>query len=190
MSEHLFHKVSWHQVATVRARQAVQIINQMSRADILDPNIAKTLDGLAAKQVLVVPELVVSAIDGARREESREDSDGWGGRFMRSVAFMDVTIPFRGDEDGFRVTPSHSPLGLRAEIRHDSLLLTLPDDGQVQAGVDRFVERVSGALDSLRKEVEAWQPQFRQAVQSAFQTRREEIEEQSKRDGALKFPVR
>ncbi|MGX9117890.1 hypothetical protein ACWTU6_14585 [Mesorhizobium sp. BHbsci] len=187
MSEHLFQGPSWHQEFEARVRKAIDTVARMPRDEVSNPASAGILDELARSFRFDVPTLLVDQKSGNRREERRVTEDGWGERVNHSFPIMDITIPFSGDPDGFRLHPSHSPHGLRATIRSGSIVLSLPDDDRVQSAVDSFEGRVSQTLDLLRREVATSEPLLATAIENAFQQRHKEVEEQSRRDGNLSF---
>ena len=106
------------------------------------------------------------------------------------VTFVDVAIPFTGDAKSFELAPNACQIiGGDWEIRGQELIVTLPDDQNLQRDIDGFVAIVSSNLDKLRAEAAQAQGNIQRAVENAANQRRAEIADEKERDKSRNFPI-
>ena len=74
-------------------------------------------------------------------------------------------------------------------IRGQELIVTLPDDQNLQRDIDGFVAIVSSNLDKLRAEAAQAQGNIQRAVENAANQRRAEIADEKERDKSRNFPI-
>jgi hypothetical protein len=181
--------MSWAARKEMAAQSAVAAVNGLNRHAMLDPSLAGELDEIVRYHSLDVATLQPDQITGSRRGVERTIDD-FGMRQNVTIQVMDIKIPFRGDPDSFRLSPSYCTLpSQRCEVENDHLLVTIADDTNVQRNVDQFVQQITQNLDALRGEVANWIPQLRAALAQVASARMKEIASQNERDKALKFKV-
>jgi hypothetical protein len=190
MSERLFQG-SWHSVWTHTIRTAVDDVGKLDRKVFSDPALAGHLQRIAEKYSFDVARINKEGIHADRRETEREGQDAWGDRRVFKQTWLDVTIPFTGDAESFKIAPSRSIIpSHHCTIGGDALTITIPDDASTDNAVQTFVSQVSQNLDGLRAEYEQSKPQLEQAIKSAADRRKEQIDAERDRDKKLSFPVR
>jgi hypothetical protein len=170
-------------------RVAVAAVRNLDRETISDPGLASILDKIVNYHTLQVAVFQPGLIKGKRRGVARVISEFGESRNV-TIQVMDVTIPFQGDADSFRLSPSYCTIpSLRCDIEDDHLLVTMADDANVQRNVDQFVQQVTQNLEALRSEVANWVPQIRATLDQVASARMKEIASQDERDKGLKFKV-
>ncbi|MHC1946492.1 hypothetical protein IF803_19090 [Bradyrhizobium sp. UFLA06-06] len=127
---------------------------------------------------------------GKRRTEKRKISD-YGRDVTIDVDIIDVIIPFDGYPKSFQIAPSHcNVIDIPAMITHENgLRISLPDDQNLDRAVNFFIERVSGNLSTLEKELQNVGPRMLQSAQSAIHQRLQRIRERQERDKTRSFPI-
>jgi hypothetical protein len=190
MPEALF-RAPFYPVWQQTIQKAVHEVNSLDRKLFANPALAGHLQAIAQKYSLEIAQLQKDKIEGAARQQQAVVNDGWGGRQSITQGWLDVTIPFTGDPESFRIRPSRSLIPSQtAEIRQHQLVISLPDDGSAEQAVQSFVSQVNQNLDSLRTEYEQAKPQLEQALQQAASSQRERTSAEGERDKKMSFPVR
>jgi hypothetical protein len=186
--ERLFQH-SLYAVFEQRKSLAVQEVENLDRSILRDPSVGGALQKIAAKH-----ELDVTRFEGEttakRRIEERDASDGFGDRHRIKTPWYDVSIPFVGDADSFRIMPSRCSIPDRhARINQNQLMISVPDDAGTDAAVENFKSIVKGNLQTLQFELQQMKPQLEQAIQQAADRRRAELDAQDTRDKSQSFRV-
>jgi hypothetical protein len=190
MTERLFQGF-WHSAWTHAIQKAVEDVDGLDRKIFSDPALAGHLQRIAEKYSFDVARIKKEGIQATRRETARAGRDAWGDQRVFKQTWLDVTIPFTGEAESFKIAPSRSLIPSHgASIGRDALTLTIPDDERAQSEVDTFVSQVSQNLDGLRAEYEQSKPQLQQAINSAADRRKAQIDAERERDKKLSFPVR
>jgi ribosomal protein S21 len=106
------------------------------------------------------------------------------------VTWLDVSIPFVGEAETFRIGPSSMALlNNRATIGHNTLTVSVADDERAESAVQDFKRMVEGNLHSLRAEYERNKPQLEQTIQQAATHRKAQIDAEDARDKGRSFRV-
>jgi len=188
MAEHLFSG-SYHEVRDNAIRQALDRVRSLTGRELLSPGLAGELDRIAANYRFNVATLRGDQRSGKRRVERRRKSD-YGHTIEVEVPFIDVTIPYVGDPNSFEVAPSHSNIiEYRVVVQPGALLITFPDDQNLDRDVNDFLHRVGENLDRLREESENLQAQVRSQIGAFADTRVTEAKAQNERDKGRSFPI-
>lgn len=189
MPERLFAG-SWHAAWQDTLRRAADDVLKLDRKLFSDPALGGHLKKIADKYSVEIARIIKDGIRAKRRETERDIIDGWGERRRVKQTWLDVTIPFSGEAESFKIAPSrpiipsnHSTIGANA------LTLTIPDDESAQGTVDTFVAQISQNLDALRAEYEQSKGQLEQIIQNTANQRKQQIEAERARDQKLNFPV-
>jgi hypothetical protein len=181
--------ISWGAQKIAVEQSAIEDVKKLDRHTLLDPGLAGVLDKIASHYSLDVATLEPNAISGSRRGVERAVDD-FGMTRNVTIQVMDIRIPFRGEAQSFRFSPSYCSIpSQRCDVKNDHLLITLADDANVQKNVDQFVQQISQNLDGLRNEVGSWLPQLRALLDQIASARMKEIAAQNERDKNLKFKV-
>jgi hypothetical protein len=186
--EVLFQK-SFHQVWQQMLAQAAQDVQKLDRKLFSDPALAGHLVKIAAKYGVEVAQLDGEAT-AKRRSEEKERDDGWGGRHRVTITWLDVSIPFVGEAETFRVAPSSwSSPNNEVVIGANKLTISVIDDDRAETVVENFKKTVGGNLQTLRSEYERVKPELEQRIQQAANDRKAQIDAEDARDKARSFRV-
>ena len=129
------------------------------------------------------------AVSAKAREDETVIHDYGESRIVKH-AMLDVTIPFSGDSNSFKLRPSQCALlSQRISLGETSLTLSVQDDQNAQREVDSVVNQLMKNLDALRAEYDQSKPQMEQAIQQAAESRKAKIVSENDRDKNLTFKV-
>jgi hypothetical protein len=180
---------SLYAVFELRKSLAIQDVENLDRFILRDPSLGGALQKIATKHELNVARFQ-GEITAKRRIEDRDVSDGFGGSHRVKAPWYDVSIPFVGDADSFRIAPSRCSIPDRhARITQNELMISVPDDASTDAAVEKFKSIVNGNLQTLQSELQQMKPQLEQAIQQAADRRRAELDAQDARDKSRSFRV-
>src|SRR5207237_10222631 len=130
------HQKSWPALWQHMLKQAVDDVGKLDRRTFSDPTIGGALQKIAEKYTVEVATIQPGA-SATRRVVEKEGNDGWGGRRMFKQTWLNVSIPFSGEAESFRVSPSRCSIpSKRARIGNNELTISVIDDdnaaGQVK----------------------------------------------------------
>lgn len=186
--ETLFQK-SWHQVWTLMVREAVSDVEKLPRSAFSDPALAGKLQKIAAKHDADIARFE-GEITAKRHETEREGRDSWGDYRVMKQKWLEVTIPFKGEAECFRIAPSRSAIPQhQAAIGAQSLMITIPDDAGADQAVQSFIQILNGNLSTLRTEYEQVKHQLQEAIDQAVARRQAQIKEEDELDSKRTFRV-
>jgi hypothetical protein len=186
--ERLFQK-SLHAIFEHAKAQALQEVDNLDRPILGNPALGGVLQKITAKHDLDVARFE-GEITARRRTEDRRVSDGFGDSQVVKSSSLDVSIPFVGDPESFRIMPSRCGVPDRqATIERNALIITIPDDADAERAIDHFKGIVNGNLQALRSEYEQMKPQIEQAIQAAVDRRKAQIGAQRELDKGRSFRV-
>jgi hypothetical protein len=139
-------------------------------------------------------EIEVASFEGEmtakRRTEEREGQDGWGDYRKIKTTWLDVSLPFVGEAETFRVGPSSMAVpNHRATIDQRAVTISVVDGEGAEGEVQDFKKLVEGNLETLRTEYERAKPQLEQAIQQAVTHRKAQIDAEDARDKGRSFRV-
>lgn len=192
MRDRLFSQ-SWFAVWDHIKKTAVAEVNGLDRDLFSKSELGSALQKIVEKYEINVARLNTDpkAIVADPIEEERVVDDfGW--RRPIKIKRLQVSVPFTGDADTLKITPSRSTLLSNVvELGPNSINFTIPDDQNADNEVTRICTAVQGNLDVLRQEYEQAKPQLEQAVSQAAERRKAEIANEGQRDTAHRtFTVR
>jgi hypothetical protein len=186
--ERLFQK-SLYAVFEHAKAQAVQEVDNLDRAILGNPALGGILQKITTKYDLDVARFE-GEITARRRTEERRVSDGFGGAHVVNSASLDVSIPFVGNPESFRIMPSRCGVPDRqATVERNALVVTIPDDANAESAIEHFKGIVSGNLQTLRAEYGQMKLQMEQAIQAAVDRRKAQIGAQQELDKGRSFRV-
>jgi rhamnose utilization protein RhaD (predicted bifunctional aldolase and dehydrogenase) len=117
-------------------------------------------------------------------------SDGFGGHHHVKEPWLDVSVPFVGDADSFRIASSNCSIpDRRVRIGQNQLVISVRDDDGADAAIETFKSIVSGNLRTLQSEARQMKSQLEQAIRQAADRRRAEVDAQDERDKSRSFRV-
>jgi len=192
MAERLFSG-SWYAAWNDMIRRAVADVDQLDRRLFSDPALGGALQKIVEKYSVDIARLNTdpTAITADAVEDERYVSDGFGDQRLVKLRRLRMTIPFTGEAQSLRLSPSRCTIPAHhAEIGDKSVVITVADDDNAEREVKTFCEQVQGNLDTLRQEYERDQPQLEQAVSQAAERRKAAIAADSERDSKRSFTVR
>jgi hypothetical protein len=189
MDEVLFQK-SFHAIWQHTLRVATEEVQKLDRRVFNDPALGGVLARIAAKYDIEVARFEGEAT-AKRRTEEREGRDSWGDHRKFKATWLDVSIPFVGEAETFRVAPSSwSVPNNKVTVGRNTLTISVADDDRADAAVESFKKTVSGNLQTLRAEYERVKPQLAEAIQQAADGRKAEIGAEDERDKKRSFTVK
>jgi hypothetical protein len=187
MSDRLFEG-SWYGTWQNFLRSATRDVEQLDRRAFSDPALAGQLQEIGEKHSLSVARLNKAGMEGKRRDTQREGADAWGDRRTFKQAWLDVTIPFTGDAESFKIAPSNCAIpSYPATVERNAITVTVPDDDNAERNVQTFFDQMSGNLERLRAEYEQSRPQLDQAIKQAADRRQQQIAVEQERNKKFSF---
>jgi hypothetical protein len=167
---------------------AVKEVEKLNRSVFDNPALGGVLEKIAARHRINIAQLQ-GEVTAKSRTAERVTSDYGEFRNVRAPV-LDVSIPFVGDPQTFRIAPSRCAIPPHsADIGSNTLTITIPDDAAADAAVENFQKVIRGNLQTLTTEYEQMKSQLDQAVQAAASRRRSEIEVEDARDKGRSFRV-
>lgn len=188
MSDFLFQE-SISAFAEQNVYQARIHTEQLTQEQLEGANLSTTLDAIA-KVKFEVAKLKPDERRGKRRTEKRNAID-YGRQVTVDLDMIDVTIPFEGWPKSFTLAPSsHVIIDTPAKITHERVILvSLPDDQNLDRNVDRFIQQVTQNLDSLARDLKNIEGQMLQVAQVVANQRIKQNRERRERDKTRSFPI-
>jgi hypothetical protein len=188
MEEVLFQK-SFHALWQHMLKLAAEDVQKLDRKLFNDPALGGHLQKIAAKYDVEVARFEGEAT-AKRRVEERQGQDGWGEYRKIKTTWLDVSLPFVGEAETFRVAPSSMAiLFKRATIGRNTVTISVVDNEGADGEVQEFKKMVEGNLETLRAEYERNKPQLEQAIQQAVTHRKAQIDAEDARDKGRSFRV-
>jgi hypothetical protein len=185
--ETLFQKSLYTECERLKSR-AIKEVEKLDRATFGNPALAGIVQKIADRHQIEIAEFR-GEITAERRVEGRTVDDYSDLRNI-DVKLLDVSIPFVGDPESFRIAPSRSAIPQRkAVIGSNALTITIPDDDNTEAAIDSFKKTIEGNLQTARSEYAQMKAQLDQAVSAAAERRRQEIAAEEARDKGRSFRV-
>jgi hypothetical protein len=189
MEEVLFQK-SFYQVWQLQMKAAVDEVQKLDRNLFKDPSLGGVLQSIAKKYEIEIAHFQ-GEMTAERRTEERQGQDGWGGYRMIKTTWLDVSIPFVGEAETFRIAPSSmAVLFKRATIDRNALTVRVVDNDAADKEVQDFKNMVEGNLQILRNEYHQHKPQLEQAIQQAATQRKAQVDAEDARDQTRSFRVK
>lgn len=181
---------SWHSSWSAMLHKAAEEVNRLPRQVFSDPGLVGQLQRIAENYSVEIARLDRKGISAVRRVEERPVDD-YGRRHFVQIKWLDVTIPFSGEAESLKVTPSSCTLpSHHAAIQNDCLILSIRDDDSAEREVQSFCDIVEENLKRLRAEYERDKPSLMETINQVAERRRREIEDENTRDRKLSFPIR
>lgn len=185
----LFFQKSFHAVWQNALRLAAEDVQKLDRKLFNDPALGDHLRKIATKYDIEVARFE-GEMTAKRRTEEREAQDGWGDYCKIKTTWLDVSIPFIGEAETFRVGPSSMTLLYkRATIGRNAVTISVVDNEGAEGEVQEFKKMVEGNLQTLRTEYENVRPQLEQAIQQAAHHRKTQIDAEDARDKGRSFRI-
>jgi len=172
-----------------RKTLAVREVENLERSILRGPTLEGLLQEIAAKHELDVAHFQGEVV-AKRRIEERDVSDGFGGHHHVKEPWLDVSVPFVGDADSFRIASSNCSIpDRRVRIGQNQLVISVRDDDGADAAIETFKSIVSGNLRTLQSEARQMKSQLEQAIRQAADRRRAEVDARDERDKSRSFRV-
>jgi hypothetical protein len=170
-------------------KEAMADVQKLDRKLFNDPALGGHLQKIAAKYDVEVARFEGEAT-AKRRTEERQGQDGWGDRRTIITTWLDVSIPFVGEAETFRVGPSSMTLLYQsATILGNTITISVADTDAADGKVQDYKKTVEGNLQTLRVEYERVKPQLEQAIQQAASQQKGQIDAEDARDKGRSFRV-
>lgn len=170
-------------------KKATAEVNLLSMQDLSDPALAGRLDRIAANYMPKF--LVLEAPTQGIKKSRRVDRDDYGMHESRVVNYLDVVIPFQGDADLLRISPSRRSIpALPFVAEGNSLVVSVQDDERTKKSIEDFCFSMRENFSVMRQDLEGYLPQLRPALSDAAQRRLNTHKAEAERHAKLPFPVR
>jgi hypothetical protein len=184
------HQKSWHALWQHMLKQAVDDVGRLDRRIFSDPALGGALQKIADKYSVEVA-TIQPGVSATRRVVEKEGDDGWGERRKFKQTWLDVSIPFTGEAESFRVSPSSCSIpSQHARIGNSELIISVIDDDNADGQVKSFIDVVTGNLNTLRTEYIREKAQMDLVIQQAADRRKAEIAAEDERDKKRSFTVK
>jgi hypothetical protein len=171
-------------------RAAANDVRALDRRLFSSPELVGHLQRIAEKYSTNVARIKKNDVEATGREEEVQSRD-YGRNFLSKRKVLDVNVPFSGDADSLKLSPSQTTvISRRVSLGSDSVGFTIPDDDNANREVETIVNLLTQNLDRLRTEYEQAKPQLEAAIQQAASVRKAEIASESERDKGRSFTVR
>lgn len=186
-SDLLFNNVHWFDIDQHQRKRISDELATIDGNRLLNSSIEDLCDYFEGKYQVNVPviregEIVVDQketqidVSGDQMRCIRDRSRPF---FMAGTA-IEVTIPFDGDSEAFKVQPSIYTLNPpHAEVRSQALILNIEGTDlnaeQVRSEIDQTLSKIRSYLDNLRKDAQGLNDQIRQLSKSGIEGRRQKL---------------
>ncbi|GJL59722.1 MAG: hypothetical protein NPIRA03_25790 [Nitrospirales bacterium] len=186
-SDLLFNNVHWFDIDQHQRKLISDELGTIDGNRLLNSSIEDLCDYFEGKYQVNVPVICEDEIV-VDQNETQIDVSGDQMRFIhdRSRPFfmegtaIEVTIPFDGDSEVFKVQPSTYTLNPpRAEVRSQALILNIEGTDlnaeQVRSEIDQTLSKIRSYLDNLKKDAQGLNDQIRQLAKSGIEGRRQKL---------------
>jgi hypothetical protein len=171
-------------------RSAAIEVRSIDRRVFSSPELAGHLQRITEKYSLDVARIKPDAVEATGREEEIQSRD-YGRNFISKRKVLDIVIPFSGESQSFKLSPSQtSLLSHRLTLGNESLTFTISDDANADREVKTVVDQLTQNLERLRSEYEQAKPQLEATIQQAASSRKAEIAGEDERDKGRSFKVK
>jgi hypothetical protein len=185
----LFQSAHLNDVLSARLRAAAAKVSALSHADLCNPALAGTIEGIWAEHRPDVPTIYPTQKHGTKRQTTQHRED-YGRHITVDVTYVDVSIPFRGDGEMFKCLPSSSKI-IQEDIAvgHDHLLYSVPLDRADGGKIDALLADVEGNLKTMRADVEAFDKKAISELSQLAVQRKARLDDDTAKAKKLGFPV-
>jgi hypothetical protein len=191
MSRERLFQLSFHMAWENALKKAVSEVGKLPRDAVDKPDLAGRLKKIEADNSLEVARINRDGVNATTKTVQREGTDGWGEHRRITYDVLEIAIPFTGDAESFKLSPSRCAIIYAdCRIERDHLLLTVPDDDGAEGALQSFLKDVEGNLEALRTEYAEVKRQLPEALSNAVTHRRNVISTEDQRDKGRSFPVR
>ena len=201
-SDYLFCGTDWFSVAESQRRTLQSEIDSMDGNRLLNTSVDDLCDYFEDKFRIDIPKLDEDQIVADQRETHIDVSqdpmrDVWDRSRPFHVAgtLVEVTVPFSGDSEAFRIQPTTytmTPPG--GEIRDRTLVIKVQGTDlqpqQVRAKIDRTIGEVKQHLDCLRENTRGLNEQIRRLANERINWRRQKLLADQNLVASLGFPLK
>ena len=152
----------------------------------LDGSIQEIKERILREARIQLPVLQIDKRKGKRVViESHGNRHSLGGK----QTMIEVTIPFTGSGDAFILAPSTRTLGVPGEVRDKAIVITLPDDGNLEQELEAAIGKIQTNLGHFANDYKPFEAELIAAMNAAASARNEEIERRKALDAKRSFPI-
>ncbi|HUF01692.1 MAG TPA: hypothetical protein VMN35_04635 [Gaiellaceae bacterium] len=199
----LFTQHGSHAAKQGQVRGLRQEVEEAPSEHVVDVDAEAWANALADKYAIQVPELRRAAITRAAPKQvtirwNDANPFGWDAGSSRSAPGVRhvVTVPFDGEVDVFKISPSTCEMGgvLGRLVgtdtivwEHEQLESAKPID--LDAAVDKWLENVERHLETWRKDVHGQRDQLHQVAMECIHTRQAHLQRQLEASASSTIPI-
>lgn len=185
----LFNGQSTHEYGQSAIRSAVMRIEAIEFENFEERS-SSTIEAAVAKLAISTPQLHVENKTGKRLTEERMVED-YGRRVTRNVDYIDVTIPFTGDDTAFVLSPSTRTLGTPGEINRsrNAVVIRFPDNERLEQDLATAISQIQRNLENFERDMTSLAADMRTTLQGVADRRFEKLKAQRDLDSKRSFPI-
>ena len=200
--EYLFHGADWFRVEEHKKRSLQSEIDAMDGNRLLNTSVDDLCDYFEDKFRINVPVLHEDRIV-VSQEETKIDVSQDPMRFIRNRSqpfyipgtLVEVTVPFSGDSEAFKIRPTTFTTTLPSgEVNNSSLVIrvvgTNLEPQQVRAEIDRRLGETTKYLEWLRANASGFNEKIRQLAGEQINRRRQTLLSNQSLVANLGFPLK
>lgn len=199
---YLFNNVDWHSVDQHQRKELTNEIDSINGDRLLNTSVDDLCDYFEKKYKIEVPTLRPEDIVADQREtkidvsgDPRRYFSNPGQPFYVSGTTLEISVPFEGDEEAFKVQPNTYTMSPpRADIKNNILVIKIECTDltaeQVRNEVNRTIAEIEGYLVTLRSNAQGLNSQIRSLARSAIEQRRVKLLKDRNLLGDLGFKIK
>lgn len=199
---YLFNQINWHSVDQNQRNTLAKEIDGIAGDRLLNSSIEDLCDYFERKFRIDVPTLKPDDIVADQREtkidvsgDPRRYFSNPGQPFYVSGTTIEISLPFEGDSEVFKVQPTSFNLSPpRAEIKNQKIIITVEGTDlsadQVRNEVNCTVSEIESYLVTLRTNAEGLNSQIRSLARTAIEQRRSKLLKDRNLLGDLGFKIK
>jgi len=198
----LFDYTDWYSVNQHQQNKLLEEINNIDGNQLLNSAIEDLCDYFEKKYWVEVPTLDIENIVSDQHEKKIDVSND----FTRAISnrnqpfyidgtSIEITIPFDGDSELFKVRPTSYTLNPpRAEIRNNHIILEIEGvdltSENVQRHIKSTISKIEQYLSTLRNDAQSLNSGLKSSARSAIEQRREKLLKDRNLLGDLGFKIK
>jgi len=200
--DYLFNTVDWFSVERNQRENLTKEISSYNGDRLLNTSVDDLCDYFVEKFQIIAPTLnednMVADQNEVEIDVSRDPMRGIRDRsqpFYIKGTEIEVTIPFDGESEAFKIQPTSSSMNPpRAIVRNQVLILKVQGTDlspeSVQSSIQNTITSINQYLSTLTTNVSGWNSTIRQQAKQQIESRREKLLGDKSLLGALGFPMK
>lgn len=199
---YLFSEIEWHSVEKAAKQKILSEISDIEANRLLNTSVDDLCNYFEEKYRFNVPVLHEDQIVVGQKETPVDVSQDLrrairdrSRPFYISGTTVEITIPFTGDKEAFRIQPtSYTLTWPSGKIQKDSLILSITgidmEPENVRSQIDRTVFEIKQHLGWLQADSDAFNRQIDQLARRRIESRRQKLLDDQNLVASLGFPLK